>query len=457
MDGDVQSDDGQQPGQGGDASGSAERSRAGTGRAFAHAARITEAPLDEARPGPPWAASDRAAGGLIFGLALCVEVLAAWLGVRGAPISLSALAVFFDGHKYLEIAKSFPLPYSAQGDLLLGHAPGYPALIALLHAVAGGALDWGSAALLASWVCGALAALAFYVLCRQLGLPALLPSLLFVLANPRWLALASTAHPEPLAVLAALVSAIAWRRRAYAWAALGLGLTVLTRFPSLVVVLPLAAGFWLQRRPPPPRAALALAAPFLALLLHDLYLGLRVPGFQGIRASHAFWWEPRWSLPFLGLLRHPDAFPPALPLAALTYASAALYSGAAALGFARRDRCWWIGSLWIAVVTLLAASPEDPVGVRAFTRLAILAWPAALLVLTGWVASRRPRLPARAWGPVLLLLALLSLGFAARQSQLAISGQLREQRFLRDTIERLDSDAPVWVDFRRERRERRRR
>ena len=62
------------------------------------------------------------------------------------------LAAFYDGHLYLEIAKSFPLPYPPAALDYAGHAPAYPALVSLLHVVSSWAHPhWGWLALLASW------------------------------------------------------------------------------------------------------------------------------------------------------------------------------------------------------------------------------------------------------------------------------------------------------------------
>ena len=57
----------------------------------------------------------------------------------------------------------------------------------------------------ASWVPAALSAVAFYVLCRELDLEPLWPTVAYVVANPRWLSVASTPHAEGLAMLLLLI------------------------------------------------------------------------------------------------------------------------------------------------------------------------------------------------------------------------------------------------------------
>jgi len=126
--------------------------------------------------------------GVLFVLSLILHAGVALIGTSSAGISLSSLGVFYDGHLYIEIAKSFPLPYSRAGVDYLSHAPGYPALIAAMRAVVpSGLANWGLLAVWAVWIPTALCACAFYVLCRHVGVAPLWPTALFVVANPRWL------------------------------------------------------------------------------------------------------------------------------------------------------------------------------------------------------------------------------------------------------------------------------
>jgi len=382
----------------------------------------------------------------LFFLALAIEVGAALLGVSKSPDAADSLAVYFDGHKYLEIAKSFPVPYAAEGRELLGHAPGYPAFIALARRILPAGVGWGWSALLVAWLSGALSGVAFYRLCRAAGLAALWPSLVFVCANPRWIAVSSTAHAEPLALLFALLCFTAWLRGSLAGAVAWLSLAALTRFPAIVLGLPLA---WdvLRRDRSPGRVAL-LSIPPVALLLFELQLRLRIPGFEGVAAAHAFWWDVQWGVPFFGLLRHPDAFPDGFGLRELTFCFAALYLWLAVAGLRRLPDMRLVAG-WLVTALCFAAAPGDAVGATAFTRLALFAWPPAVWIFWSVYGERIPR-AALALGCVAAL--GLGLWYATAQTRLAIYGQRREQPFLADTIRRLDSDAPVWLDFREIRR-----
>ena len=106
-------------------------------------------------------------------------------------------------------------------------------------------------------------------------------------------------------------------------------------------------------------------------------------------------------------------------------------------------------SFWVGVTFLFSAAAGDSVGVPAFTRLMLPAWPAALLILwTAW-GRRAPRAVVAAAGAALLV---WGLWFSAKQIRLAIYGQRREQPFLLETIRRLEADEPRWLDFREIRR-----
>jgi hypothetical protein len=67
----------------------------------------------------------------VVAVALAFHVLPTVLGARTTELPVRALSVYFDGHLYIEIAKSFPLPYPPESFDYMGHAPGYPALIYL--------------------------------------------------------------------------------------------------------------------------------------------------------------------------------------------------------------------------------------------------------------------------------------------------------------------------------------
>jgi len=413
-----------------------------------------------ARPPPRLSRSDAAAMlGLAAG-ATALEALASVLGAQPGHGATAPLAVYYDGHKYLEIARSFPLPYAPEGDVLLGHAPGYPAAIALAHALCGGLLDWGSVALAVSWLASGLAAAVFYVLCRAFRAPALAASALFAAANPTLVLLGSSAHAEPLALLFATGALAAWATGRVGAAALALTAAVLARFPFLVLLAPLALGVVWARRDTSRRSLLWLLVPALALGLFDLYLHLRVPGFRGIAAAHDFWWRPPWDVPFAGLVRHLGDVPAWYGYRMVQVATTLGYAAIAIWGLARGERERRVLGAWVAVAVAFAASPGDAVGANNVARLALPAWPAALLLLATGLPERWRRPPAAgraAVAAVCLATAAFGVWYSVQAHRMTIAVQRRHQPFLADSVERLDTDAPVWLDFRALRRERARR
>ena len=361
---------------------------------------------------------------------------------EGVP--LSSLAVYQDGHLYLEIAKSYPLPYAPEALHYTGQAPGYPGLVYLVHLVTPDAwVDWGAAALLASWLSAAAAAGAFFVLCQTLGMRPVWPTLAFVFLNPRWLSQASIASPEPLAECFAIACFAAWLRGRLGWSVALLSLAALCRFPAILLGAPLALGVLVFGNDRRLRVWLTLATPLLVLGLFQLYLAWRVPGFGGIWSEHRVFWEAGFTWPFQMLWRlMGPGFILGPYLFALTYGSVAVYCLAIAVGFRPSERERWVFAVWTLVVVVFHASLTGREGVWHFTRLAILAWPPALLILWRWAGPRLEGAPA---------LGLLVIGLLAGSANALLEGRVfvqhQAQRFLGESIELLGSDEPRWIDF----------
>lgn len=392
----------------------------------------------------PWLArEDLAPATLLFAASFALHAATAWLDARAAGIPLSHLAVYYDGHVYIEIAKSFPLPFSPSGPDYVGHAPGYPALVHLARVATRGALDWGTLALATNWGAAALACVAVYALARRLGLAGFWPALAFAVANPRWVQIAATAHSEPLAVLLGVLAFTALLDarpgRAGAW----LALAGLARFPALLLGLPLAGLAVGQRRLLGARAIGALALPLVAFGLFHLYLAWRVPGFSNVAQAHQVFWRTEITWPFDALL-HVAWSRAATPTLIMTWATLAAQLAALALGLRSARAPERELALWIAAVVGFHACLAGPEGALAWTRLTILAWPPTLLLL--W-----PRLALRLPAPVLAL-ACAALGIAGLLraplgARGAVARQNEMQGFLAETIRRLDADEPRWLDF----------
>ena len=399
----------------------------------------------------------------VIALALGLPVLIAALGIQGAGRPLSHLGVFYDGHLYIEIARSFPLPFADAARDYLGQAPGYPALIALVRSLTpSGLVDWGAAALLASWIPGALAAGAFYLLCRDLGLSALGPSLLFVLANPRWLVVASGPRPEPLAMLLTVLLARATLRGNLGVAVAWLSALALVRFPALVLGAPLAVHFlfsaesaregdarapWRRSGAELLRTLAWLAVPLAVFGLYNLYLELRLEDFPGIWGAHRIFWDthPTWPFSSLRAALTRRFWGRDATLYVLTYASLAFYLLSVVAGFRVRERRLWFLPLSTAALVLFHASLSGLTGAWDFTRLVILAWPSALLCICLAIPPLQ-----RSAVSVPLALALGAFGFAFARGKIEHTAgrQSRIQPFMAEGIARLDADEPRWIDFR---------
>lgn len=397
------------------------------------------------------ARSVRAEAALLFAFALLLHAASAFGTARSAGVTLSGLGVYYDGHLYLEIARSFPLPYSRYGIAYTGFAPGYPALIAGLRAaLPDGWLDWGLLALLGSSVPAALAVVAFHALCRQLGLAAFWPSVLFVVGNWRWMAIAGTPHSEPLAMCLALLCFVAHLRGRLGLAVLCLSLAGLTRFPAFLLGAPLAFDLLIRLRRRDPAALGLLCVPPLAFAAFVAYLHLRIPGYPGLAAAHRVFWDTHFTWPFAALATYTDriAWAQDFPTFELTYAWTALYLLSIAVGLRPAERSRRFLAVWVAVIVGVHASLSGLIGAWAFQRLVILAWPAALLIL--WRAFGR-RLPAAGAAVLCAVLAALGLGLVVHAADGLASGQETEHPFLPNAIRRLQIDTPHWVYFGEER------
>lgn len=384
-------------------------------------------------------AGDRPTLAALFAASLALQVGLAASATARALKPLGALGVYFDGSYYLEIARSFPLPFPPEALSYAGQAPLYPALIWLLHVATPDAwLDWGLAALWISWLAAAAAPIAFYGLCRSVGVAPLLPTLLFVFANPRWLPIASTAHSEPLAMLFAILTLRFYFEGRLGRCAGMLTLCCLARYPAVLLVVPLGLGLIAERRRIDPRELWVFVWPPLAVAAANLYLFLRIPDFVSIWHAHGTIWPTGFSWPFAALFEHSGwlwSLSPqtwgvtvwVLALSLLSIGLGAVYSRGRELAL----------PLWVALLVFFHMSLEGSWALLDVTRLALLAWPPTLLILC-------QRLPLRGGLPVgaCALLAAASLWFARDN----LGWALLIQQTGRDEL-RLQSDVPVFRVF----------
>ncbi len=385
---------------------------------------------------------------LLIALSLLLQIGIAAAVTQSTAMPLAWLGVFFDGYLYLDIARSFPLPFSPEGRDYLGQAPGYPALIYLARQLTPlGTVNWGALALAMSWLPGALCAGAFYLVCRAAGLAPFWPSVAFIVANPRWLSVAATAHPESLAMLFVLLTAAAQLRGRFGWAATWLSLAGLTRFPALLIGAALAFDLlWVQRRRDLRTFAL-LSLPLLAFAAHNLYLFVRVPGYAGMGEAHSVFWDTHLTWPFHALLENAVRWLQGTapgPNFALTYLSVTFYLASLVAGLFERDpRLKFLG-VWVAVLLLFHVSLAGEWGGFDFARLVVLAWPPALLLLWRRVQlSAPPAAAAAGWA----VAGVLSAAVTASLLSEAVRWQRASYPWPAISIRRLHAEQPHWFDF----------
>ena len=380
-------------------------------------------------------------------IALAVLSLSISLGttlIALGPSGLMDLGAFFDGHFYIEIARSFPLPYSAEGRDYLGQAPGFSVLLFLMRLLVPDGLHWGLLALAATWLSGVAAVLAFYSICRELDVPALPASLTFLCLNPVWALVTSAAHPEPLAVTFALLCFRAHLRGSLPWSVLWLSLLVLTRFPALLLGGALAFDLLVVRRQLRMRTIAWLSLPLVTFAVHILYLYWRIPGFTGIWDVHQVHWVTEWTYPFAEMIRQWDRMADSgFFQRPVVYGTAGFYLAAVLLGLRRSEwRHWWL-AFWVGGILLLHVSLSGEPGVGSFPRLAVLAWPAALLI--AWrLFARTPPLP------ILIAICAIAGSFSIYVSYQQIRVAVYVQSltlWMKPKLQSMDSNEPHWIDF----------
>jgi hypothetical protein len=375
-------------------------------------------------------------------LSLSISLLTTLIAL--GPGGLARLGAYFDGHFYIEIARSFPLPYSADGRDYLGQAPGFAALLSLLRLLTPDALNWGVLALGATWLSAVAAVLAFTLLCRELDVPAFPAGLTFLCLNPVWALVTSAAHPEPLAVTFALLCFTAHLRGSLPWSVVWLSLLLLTRFPAILLGGALAFDLLVVRRQLRVRSIAWLSLPLAVFALHNLYLYWRVPGFTGIWDVHQVHWVAEWTYPFSELIRQWSRMGEiALFQRTVIYGTAGFYLIATLLGLRRSERAYWWLSLWAGSILLLHVSLSGQPGVASFTRLAVLAWPAALLI--AWRARPRP-LPLAALAGTCVAAGAFGIYISFSQIRAAVYVQ-NLTLWMQPKVRQLESDEPRWIDF----------
>lgn len=128
-------------------------------------------------------------------------------GASALGVDWRDLALRYDGHVYLRVAKTFPALYiSDWGPFLTGWFPLYPALIRVAGALTG---DLRVAAMLVSIAASAAAVALFYRLAGHFSKRPGLAAAIFVFFPPMWLVCGGLAFVEPVFLCAAIGAVLA--------------------------------------------------------------------------------------------------------------------------------------------------------------------------------------------------------------------------------------------------------
>jgi len=236
-------------------------------------------------------------GLLLAAIAVRVAALLVASGVTGLPIE--RLALYFDGHEYITIAQSFPLPYTPGLWIETSWLPGYPLAIAIAFQVVG---NYAVAALLVSILVSAAAGPLLFALARDR--PGAVPAaMLLTVVPPIWLTASTLAFSESLFLPLVLATVLLGRQGRFSAALVTAVLAASTRHAGVLLAPILLVQRW-GRGERRPLALAACALPVLVLPLFNLYLHVRIPGFPGLESVRmSVFGRSAFTIPFQSLLQ----------------------------------------------------------------------------------------------------------------------------------------------------------
>lgn len=320
------------------------------------------------------------------------------------------LALRYDGHVYLRIAKSLPWLY-VEGDspFLTGWFPLYPVVVRLLGSVVP---DLRLSAILVSLSFSSLSVFLFHRLAVRFSKRPDLATLLFVFFPPMWLVVGGLGFVEPLLVcsmIAGVLAVLEDRPAALALSAVGAVLCQKSGF-----LLPVVAALMLGRKALRPRWVAAFAAPAAALLLLQGYLWFAFGDFfVNLKVQREVFGGSLFGAPFLAFVRGvfaPSAFGGVLRCAAI--GASGLFYLAACARAPKLLRPWlWtvcgfffcLGGAWAFHSLprfLLLAAPAAVLALEPLAPESVLLAPALLLpFFVGLLeAAQAEAFWRRAWG-----------------------------------------------------------
>lgn|GEM_PF-1206101 len=345
------------------------------------------------------------AGLFLLALAFRLSFLALASAFSGLP--WRDLALYYDGHVYLLISKSYPrlyvgiheiFPAFRNSEYFTGWFPFYPLLIRLAGFVI---RDSRVSALAVSQIAAALSVVLLYRLARLRSSRPLLAAALYIFFPPTWVLTGSLNFVEPVFVCLFLAAFDRFLAEDMAWAVVFASLVMVTQKSGFLILLVMLAVLVGRHGPRGLRMFLPYLASVLPLALMQGYLGLRFHEFWiNLRVQREIFGGPLLQLPGValarGLFSSTWPFPGPVRLRReLLAASVGFYAAVLAASWVRLRSRQWALVCWLGVVLAFNLCLAGPWACTGFARFMTLAAPAAILLAVE-LPDPATRLPALA-------------------------------------------------------------
>lgn len=347
---------------------------------------------------PPRLIATFLAGGL-FVFAWLARLSCLFLAAHAARVPWKDLALMYDGHVYVLIARSAPyfytniekfFPVYKNSEYFTGWFPVYPAAISVANLLAN---DLRVAALLASQLLSSAAVALFYLLAKKTVKRPLLAAFLFCFFPPTWLLTGSLAFVEPAFALLFIAAFLCLHEKRWAGATVLASLVVVTQKSGFLVLAIFGLILWRQegsrafKRLPWALAALIPLASLQAYLwtaFNDPWINVRVQREIFGTSLVGFPFQAMLS----GLASSEQIFEGNFWLRkALIGASCLFYTGVCVWGWKKRRPASEPLLIWLSVVLLFNVSLGGIWPYYAFGRFMTLAAPAAILLIVDRLPS----------------------------------------------------------------------
>lgn len=305
-------------------------------------------------------------------------------------VSLRNLALFYDGHLYILIAKTLPALYdNIQGffpnfsdnpAFITGWFPVYPSVIRLASLFTG---DLRLAALITAWVAGGIAVVLFYELATDYLKNPLFAASIFTFLPTGWYIGGSLALVESTYICLLLACVLTLQRGKYGWAALFAALTMITQ-KSGFLILPILVFAARPRR----RALLPIVCAIAAAAALQLYLWwLFGDPLINARANETvFSGGKGWfGFPFAGFIKW--MLDPGTPFQGMFWQrkfvivlETTFHLAVLLCALLRYSQRMTVFTVWLGIVLIFFASLAGPWSFYALPRFVSMASPAAIML-----------------------------------------------------------------------------